>query len=150
MWIVRLALRRPYTIIVFALVILLMTPIVISRTPVDIFPNIDIPVIAIAWNYTGLPPEQMEQRIVTNYERFLTTVVDNIDHIESQIVAGRAVTKVYFHPGVNVPLSMSEVVASAQSIVHSLPPGIGAPLIVSYSASSVPVLQLGMKGPGIS
>ena len=150
MWIVRLALRRPYTMIVFALVILLVTPIVLTRTSVDIFPNIDIPVIAIAWNYPGLPPEQMEQRIVTNYERFLTTVVDNIDHIESQIVAGRAVTKVYFHPGVNVPLSMSEVVASAQSIVHSLPPGIGAPLIVSYSASSVPVLQLGMKGPGIS
>ena len=88
MWIVRLALRRPYTMIVFALVIILMTPIVLTRTPVDIFPNIDIPVIAIAWNYTGLPPQQMEDRIVTNYERSLTTQVDNIEHIESQTVGG--------------------------------------------------------------
>ena len=151
MWIVRLALRRPYTMIVFALVILLMTPVVLLRTPVDIFPDIDIPVIAVAWNYNGLPPEQMEDRIVTNYEAFrLTTIVDNVDHVESQTVAGRSVIKVFFHPGVNVPQSMSEVTSSAQTILRSLPPGIAAPLIVTYSASSVPVLQLGMKGPGIS
>src|SRR5579872_3254306 len=150
MWIVRLALRRPYTMIVFALVILLMTPIVLTRTPVDIFPDINIPVIAIAWNYNGLPPEQMEDRIVTNYERFLTTIVDNVDHVESQTEAGRSVIKIYFHPGVNLAQSMTEATASAQTILHSLPPGISAPLIVTYSASSVPVLQLGMKGPGIS
>lgn len=149
MWIVRLALNRPYTFIVLALVIILMTPIVLTRTPVDIFPDINIPVIAVAWNYNGLPPQQMEDRIVTNYERFVTTVVDNIDHVESQTVAGRSVIKIFFHPNVNLPQSMSEVVSSAQ-LIHGLPPGIGSPLIISYSASSVPILQLGMKGEGLS
>ncbi len=152
MWIVRLALNRPYTFIVLALVIIMMTPIVLTRTPVDIFPDINIPVIAIAWNYTGLPPQQMEDRIVIAkpYERFVTTVVDNIDHVESQTVAGRSVIKVFFHPNVNVPQSMSEVVSSAQTLIRSLPPGIASPLIISYSASSVPILQLGMKGDGLS
>ena len=98
MWIVRLALNRPYTFVVFALVIVLMTPFVLQRTPTDIFPEIDIPVISIGWNYPGLSPEQMEDRIVSNYERFMTTVVSNIEHIESQTVAGRSVIKAFFQP----------------------------------------------------
>src|SRR5580698_9694798 len=102
MWIVRIALRRPYTFIVAAIVIVLMTPIVLQRTPTDIFPNIDIPVISIAWNYTGLSPQQMEDRIVSPFERFITTVVDNVEHIESQTVGGRSVTKTFFQPGTDV------------------------------------------------
>jgi CzcA family heavy metal efflux pump len=150
MWIVRIALNRPYTFIVFALVIILITPIVLQHTPVDIFPNIDIPVISIGWNYSGLSPEQMEDRIVSNYERFLTTAVDSIEHIESQTVSGRAVVKIFFQPGTNVPRALTEVTATSQSIIRSLPPGIAAPLIITYTASAVPIVQIGMKGEGLS
>ena len=99
MWIVRIALTRPYTFIVAALVIVLMTPIVLLRTPTDVFPNIDIPVVSICWNYSGLSPQLMEDRVVSPYERFMTTVVDNIEHTESQTVAGRAIIKVFFQQG---------------------------------------------------
>jgi CzcA family heavy metal efflux pump len=150
MWIVRLALQRPYTFIVFAVVIVLMTPIVLQRTPTDIFPEIDIPVISIAWNYPGLSPEQMEDRIVSNYERFMTTVVNNIEHIESQTVAGRSVIKAFFQPGTNVPMAMSQITAISQTAIRQLPPGTSPPLIITYSASAVPILQLGLKGQGLS
>jgi len=150
MWIVRIALNRPYTFIVAALVIILMTPIVLQRTPTDIFPDIDIPVISIAWNYAGLSPQQMEDRIVTNDERFLTTVVDNIEHVESQTVGGRAVIKTFFQPGTDVHVALTQVTAVSQTVLRQLPPGIAAPLIITYSASAVPILQLGLKGQGLS
>jgi CzcA family heavy metal efflux pump len=150
MWIVRIALNRPYTFIVAALVIILMTPIVLQRMPTDIFPNIDIPVVSIIWNYTGLPPQQMDYRIVSNYERFLTTVVDNVEHIESQTVSGRSVIKTFFQPGTNVHVALTQITAVSQAIIRQLPPGISPPIIITYSASAVPILQLGLKGQGIS
>ena len=150
MWIVRIALKRPYTFIVFALVIVLMAPFVLMRMPTDILPEIDIPVISILWNYNGFSPDQMENYIVSNFERFLTTVVDNIDHIESQTVEGRSVIRVFFHPGADVRLAMAESSAGANAELHQLPPGTGAPLILTYSASTVPILQLGMRGDGLS
>ncbi|HWF13067.1 MAG TPA: efflux RND transporter permease subunit [Candidatus Acidoferrales bacterium] len=150
MWIVRIALRRPYTFIVLALIIVLMTPIVLQRTPTDVFPDIDIPVVAVAWNYSGLSPQLMEDRIVSPYERFLTTVVDNVEHTESQTVAGRSVIKVFFQPGADVHVGVTQITALSQTIIRQLPPGISPPLIITYSASSVPVLQLGMRGDGLS
>jgi multidrug efflux pump subunit AcrB len=150
MWIVRIALRRPYTFIVLALIIVLMTPIVLQRTPTDVFPNIDIPVVAVAWNYSGLSPQLMEDRIVSPYERFLTTVVDNVEHTESQTVGGRSIIKVFFQPGADVHVGVTQITALSQTIIRQLPPGISPPLIITYSASSVPVLQLGMRGDGLS
>jgi CzcA family heavy metal efflux pump len=150
MWIVRIALNRPYTFIVAALVILLMTPIVLQRTPTDIFPDIDIPVVSIGWQYVGLPPQQLEERVVTGYERLVTTVVDNIEHIESQTVDGRAIVKIYFQPGTDVRVALTQITSVSQTIIRQLPPGIAPPIILSYSASTVPVLQLGIKGQGLS
>jgi CzcA family heavy metal efflux pump len=150
MWIVRIALNRPYTFIVAAMVIILMTPIVLQHTPTDIFPNIDIPVISIAWNYAGLSPQQMEDRIVSPDERYMTMVVDNLEHIESQTVGGRAVIKTFFQPGTDVHVALTQITALSQAIIHGLPPGISAPLIITYSASAVPILQLGIKGQGLS
>ena len=115
MWIVRIALNRPYTFIVAALIIILMTPIVLQRTPTDIFPNIDIPVISVAWNYNGLSPQQMEDRIVSNYERFLTTVVDNIEHIESQTVDGRSVIKIFLSAGTDVHVALTQITATSHN-----------------------------------
>jgi CzcA family heavy metal efflux pump len=150
MWIVRIALRRPYTFIVAALVIVLMSPIVLQRTPTDVFPNIDIPVVSICFNYSGLSPQLMQDRIVSPYSRFMTTVVDNIEHTESQIVAGRAIVKVFFQPGADVHVAVTQITAISQTMIRQLPPGISPPLIITYSASSVPVLQLGMRGQGLS
>ena len=150
MWIVRIALTRPYTFIVAALALLLMTPIVLQRTPTDVFPNIDIPVASVCWNYAGMSPQQMEDRIVSPYERFMTTVVDNIEHTESQTVAGRAIIKVFFQPGTDVHVAITQITAISQTMIRSLPPGISPPLIITYSASSVPILQLGLKGQGLS
>ena len=150
MWIVRIALTRPYTFIVAALVIVLMSPIVLQRTPTDVFPNIDIPVVSICWNYSGLSPQLMEDRIVSPYERFLTTVVDNVEHTESQTVAGRSIIKAFFQPGADVHVAVTQITALSQTMIRQLPPGISAPLIITYSASSVPVLQLGMRGQGLS
>jgi multidrug efflux pump subunit AcrB len=135
---------------VLALIIVLMTPIVLQRTPTDVFPNIDIPVVAVCWNYSGLSPQLMEDRIVSPYERFLTTVVDNIEHTESQTVAGRSIIKVFFQPGADVHVGVTQITALSQTMIRQLPPGISPPLIITYSASSVPVLQLGMKGQGLS
>jgi multidrug efflux pump subunit AcrB len=150
MWIVRIALRRPYTFIVAALVIVLMTPIVLQRTPTDIFPSINIPVVAVMWQYAGLPPEQMEERIVTNYERFLSIFVGNIEHMESQAVEGRSITKIYFHPGTDVNVAMTQITSFSQATLRNFPPGIAPPLVVNYSASTIPILQLGLKGEGLS
>jgi len=149
-WIVKVALNRPYTFIVLALLILLISPLVIVRTPVDIFPNVNIPVIAVLWNYVGLGAEDMEQRIGSQYERFLTTAVADIEHIESQTVEGRSITKVFFHPGAKVDIALSQMTAAAQGAVRQMPPGTTPPFMLIYSASSVPILQLALSGEGLS
>jgi multidrug efflux pump subunit AcrB len=149
-WIVKVALDRPYTFIVLALLILIISPLVILRTPTDIFPNVNIPVIAALWNYTGLPAEDMEERIGTQYERSLTTTVNDIEHMESQTMNGRSITKIFFHPGARVELAMSELTAVAQTSTHSMPPGIAPAFMIVYSASSVPIMQLGLSGAGLS
>src|SRR4030081_1050431 len=150
MWIVKLALARPYTFIVFSLVLLLISPVVLLRTPVDIFPSINIPVISVIWSYAGLAPSEMETRIVSIFERSLTTSVNNIEHIESQSLNGVAVVKVFLQPTANVDGAISEVIAEAQVGLKQFPAGITPPLVISYNASSVPILQLGLSGQGLS
>ena len=150
MWIVRLALRRPYTFVVLALLLFFLGPVVIERTPVDIFPNIDIPVVSVIWSYAGLSPQQLSDRITVQFERSLTTTVNDIEHTESQTLNGIAVIKVYFHPNVNISQAVAQVTAIAQTALKSYPPGTTPPLIVQYSASSVPVLQLGLSGTGLT
>ena len=145
MWIVRLALQRPYTFIVMALLILILSPIVILRTPVDIFPEINIPVISIIWQYQGLSAQEMADRIISNTERGLTTTVNDIEHTETQAMDGRAITKVFFHPTANLQLSLSQVTAISQTAVRNLPQGTNPPLIIVYSASSVPFVQVGIS-----
>jgi CzcA family heavy metal efflux pump len=147
MWIVRLALRRPYTFVVASILILILGVVSIIRTPVDIFPNIDIPVIAVAWQYTGLSPEEMSGRVIYNYERSLTTTVNDIEHIESTSLNGVGLVKVFFHPGTNIGSAVAQVTAISQSTVRNLPPGITPPFILTYNASSVPILQLGLSAP---
>jgi len=146
MWIVRVALSRPYTFIVLALLILIASPVVVLRTPTDIFPNIDIPVIAVAWQFTGLNPEEMEGRITTQYERVLTTTVDNIEHIESTTVNGQAMVKIFLQPHARLDTANAQVTAVSQTILRQLPPGTQPPLIINYSASTVPILQLALSG----
>ena len=145
MWIVALALRRPYTFVVMALVIILLTPITILRTPTDIFPSIDIPVVSVVWFYTGLSPQDMADRIVANSERGITTTVNDIEHMESQSVNGLGVIKIFFRPGTNVQGAIAQITAIAQTTVRSLPPGTTPPLIISYSASTTPIIQLGLS-----
>src|ERR1700741_4098329 len=144
MWIVRLALRRPYTFVVMALVILLLTPLVLMRTPTDIFPEINIPVIAQVWTYTGLQPQEMERRITTNVERGITVLVNDIEHIESQSLNGIAIVKIFFHPGANIQTARARVPAFSQTFRPALPRGPPPPLVIIYSASTVPVLQIGL------
>ncbi len=150
MWIVRLALRRPYTFVVLSLLILILGITVILRTPTDIFPNVDIPVVTVLWHYTGLSPQEMASRITSNFERGVTTTVDNIEHIESESLAGTSVVKIYFYPGTSVAAAVAQVTAISQTEVHSLPPGTLPPLVITYDASSVPVLQLALSGQGLS
>jgi multidrug efflux pump subunit AcrB len=150
MWIVRLALRRPYTFAVFALLLLILGPVSILNTPVDIFPNIDIPVVSIVWQYQGLSALDMANRIITLTERTLTTTVDNIDHIESQSLDGIGVVKIYFQPHVNIASAIAQVTATSQTNLRFLPQGTTPPLVITYTASSVPILQLGLSGEGLS
>src|SRR4051795_1052421 len=150
MWIVRIALRRPYTFVVLALLILMVGPLTIARTPTDIFPNINIPVVTIVWNYGGLSADEMSTRIVSIYERNLTTTVNDIEHVESQSLRGIAVVKVFFQPGAKIDLAVAQVTASAQSQLRQLPPGTQPPFILTYNASTVPVLQLALSGKGLS
>ncbi len=149
MWIVRVALQRPYTFIVLALLILLVSPLVILRTPTDIFPNIDIPVISSIWTYTGLNPQEFEGRITSVYERVLTTTVNDIEHIESTTLNGTAVVKIFLQPYANVTTGIAQTTAVSQTILKQMPPGINPPIILSYSASSVPILQLALSGKGL-
>jgi multidrug efflux pump subunit AcrB len=150
MWIVKLALNRPYTFIVLALLIFVLSPLMILRTPTDIFPNIDIPVISVAWTYTGLNPEDVEARLTTPYEKVLTTLVDNIEHIESTTYNGSDVIKIFLQPHTSLDRANSQVVAASQFVLRLLPPGIEPPEIINFSASSVPILQLGLSGKGLS
>ncbi len=150
MWIVRLALRRPYTFVVAAILILILGILSILTTPKDIFPSINIPVISVVWNYTGLSAEQMADRIVSINERAMTTTVNNIEHIESQSLNGVAVIKVFFHQGVNISTALSQVTSICQTMLRHLPPGTTPPLIITYSASSVPILQMALSGKGLS
>ncbi|KDP85238.1 RND transporter [Cupriavidus sp. SK-3] len=144
MWIVRLALSRPYTFVVLALCLLLAGPLVLLRTPTDIFPAIDIPVVSVVWTYNGLSAEDMARRIVTGYERSLTNSVDDIEHIESQSLSGVAVIKIFFHPGADINRAIAETSSGAQSMLRNMPPGTTPPLILSYSASTVPILRLAL------
>jgi multidrug efflux pump subunit AcrB len=152
MWIVKLALDRPYTFVVLALLILLISPLVILRTSTDIFPTVNLPVIAVAWNYNGMNAEELEGRLTTVYEKVLTTLVDNIEHIESTTVGidGIVRVKIFLQPNASVDRANAEVTAASQSILRQLPPGTLPPLIVNYTASNVPVLQLALSGTGLS
>ena len=148
--IVRIALRRPYTFVVMALLILIIGPLTALRMPTDIFPDIRIPVIATGWTYTGLPPDQMVGRITTVFERALTTTVNDIEHIEANSYAGLGIVKVFFQPGVNVATANAQVAAIAQTTTRSMPPGTTPPLILNYNAATVPILQLALSGKGLS
>ncbi|KVQ00247.1 RND transporter [Burkholderia ubonensis] len=150
MWIVNLALRRPYTFIVMAIMIVLATPLALMRTPVDVLPSIDIPVISVIWNYNGLSAKEMTNRITAVHERVLTTTVNNIQHVESTTLPGTAVVKVFLQPGANVQTAIAQTVSSAQAIVRQMPQGATPPLVITYSASSIPVIQLGLSSRTLS
>jgi multidrug efflux pump subunit AcrB len=150
MWIVRLALRRPYTFVVLSILLLIMGPVTILRTPTDIFPNIDIPVVSVIWQYSGLSAEQMSSRIVILTERVLSTTVNNIEHVESQSMTGIAVVKIFFQPHVDISTAIAQVTAVSQTQLRQLPAGTTPPLIIVYNASSVPILQLALSGKGMS
>src|SRR3984957_3786208 len=150
MWIVKLALDRPYTFIVLALLILIAAPVMILRTPTDIFPNINIPVISIGFQYTGLNPEELEGRLTTPYEKALTSLVDNVQHIESTTYNGVVNVKVYLQPGSSLDQANAQVTGASQFLLRQLPPGVLPPQIIIFSASTVPILQLGISGEGLS
>src|SRR3984957_18379643 len=150
MWIVRLALRRPYTFIVASILILILGTVAILRTPTDIFPNIDIPIISVIWQYNGLAPEEVSQRIAYQSERGLTTTVSNIAHIDSQSWNGRSIIKIYFQPGTDIANAVAQVTSAAQSSLRNMPPGTNPPQIIQYNASTVPILQLALSGDGLS
>jgi multidrug efflux pump subunit AcrB len=150
MWIVRVALNRPYTFVVLALLILGIGPLTIARTPTDIFPNIDIPVVAVIWNYAGLSAQDMADRIISNYERSLTTAVNDIEHIESQSLRGTSIVKVFLQPGAKIDLAVAQTTAVSQAMLRQAPVGTTPPFILTYNASSVPVIQLALSGHGLS
>src|SRR3977135_828110 len=150
MWIVRLALRRPFSFVVMALAIILLFPVVLMRTPVDIFPDINIPVISLVWTYNGLQPQEMEQRITGNVERGIATLVNDVEHTESQSLPGIAVIMIYFQPNANVQTALAQTAAISQTFLRFLPPGTTPPLVIIYSASTVPVLQIGLTSNTLS
>src|SRR5580700_4382728 len=150
MWIVRLALRRPYTFVVAALVLILLTPFVLLRTPTDIFPGIDIPVVSIIWQYVGLDAQEIEQRIIYNHERSLSTTVNDIEHMESSSYNGVGIIKVFLQPGSSVDAGVAQITAVAQTILKQMPPGATPPLIIRYNASTVPILQYSVTSKTLS
>jgi CzcA family heavy metal efflux pump len=150
MWIVRLALARPYTFVVLALAIILLTPVVLLRTPTDIFPEINIPVVSIAWTYTGLSPLEMEQRVTSTIERGATTMVNDIEHLESQSLPGMTIIKLYFQPKANISTALAQTAAATETMMKWLPPGATPPLVIIYSASTVPVIQIGLTSDTMS
>src|ERR1700761_6425677 len=150
MWIVRLALRRPYTFVVMSVAILLLGITAIITMPIDIFPYIDIPVVSVVWNYAGMSPSEMESRILTVFERGMTTTVNDIEHIESQSYYGISVVRVYFQPNVKIEMAMSQISAIANVVTRTMPPGIFPPNVLKYDASSVPIIQLGLESKTLS
>jgi CzcA family heavy metal efflux pump len=150
MWIVRLALARPYTFIVLALAIILLMPVVLMRTPTDIFPDINIPVVSIAWSYGGLSPLEMEQRVTSIIERGVTTMVNDVEHTESQSLPGMSIVKLYFQPTANISTALAQTGAASQTMMKYLPPGATPPLVIIYSASTVPVIQIGLTSNKMS
>jgi multidrug efflux pump subunit AcrB len=150
MWIVRLALRRPYTFVVAAIVLILLTPFILLRTPTDIFPAINIPVISVIWQYAGLDAQEIEQRIVYNHERALTATVNDIEHIESTAYNGIGLIKVFLQPGASVDAGVAQIAAVAQTILRQMPPGQTPPLIIRYNASTVPILQYSLTSKKFS
>jgi multidrug efflux pump subunit AcrB len=150
MWLVRLALNRPYTFVVASMLILILSIVAIVRTPTDVFPDINIPVVSVLWSYTGLAPEDIEQRMVGIYERFATTVVSDIEHIESQSYFGIGVIKIFLQQGANIDGAIAQATATGQGAIRQMPPGTTPPLVIAYTASSVPILQLGLSSPTLS
>jgi CzcA family heavy metal efflux pump len=150
MWIVQLALRRPYTFIVGALLVVIFGVLSLLRTPTDIFPEIDIPVVSVIWQYNGLPPQEMERRMTTVFERALTTTVNDIEHIESQATSGLSVIKIFFHQGAKIEAAVAQIGALSQTIIRTMPPGTAAPFILRFNASNVPVLQLALSSETLS
>src|SRR6201994_467700 len=145
--IVRLALRRPYTFVVLAILILLLGPLAALRTPTDIFPEIKIPVIAVVWTYRGLPPDDMSGRVIYYYERQLSSNVNDIEHLESQSLPGIGIVKIFFQPGVDIRTATAQVTSISQTVLKQLPPGITPPQILNYNASTVPILQMALSSP---
>src|SRR3984893_16944631 len=150
MWIVRLALRRPYTFVVLAMLIVLLGVMTILRMPTDMYPEINIPVVAAVWNYNGLPPTEMEGRIASIFERATTTTVSGIEHLESLTLAGTSVVKIFMQPGSSVDGGAARVCAPPKPILRQMPPGPTAPQVLAYSATNVPALQLGLTSPTLS
>src|SRR6202048_897358 len=150
MWIVKVALNRPYTFIVLALLILIAAPVMIVRTPTDIFPNINIPVISVGFQYTGLNPEELEGRLTTPYEKAITTLVDNVQHIESTTYNGIVNIQIFLQPGASLDTANAQVTAASQYQLRQLPPGVLPPQIINFSASTLPILQIGVSGQGLS
>src|SRR5450631_1645026 len=147
---VRIALSRPYTFVVLALLILIIGPLAALRTPTDIFPEIRIPVIGVVWNYTGLPPDEMAGRIVTPFQRALTTTVNDIEHIAANSYNGVGIVKIFFQPNVDIRTANAQVTAISQTVLKQLPPGATPPLILNYNAATVPIIQLALSGRGLS
>src|SRR5882724_4650546 len=150
MWIVKLALKRPYTFVVMALLIAILGVVTILRIPVDMFPEIDIPVVAVIWNYTGISPDEMETRVVGPFERALLGTVNDIEHVESQALYGISVTKVYLQPGTSVQSATPQITAVVQASLRQMPPGIFPALIIPYNATNVPVVQVSLGSPSLS
>ena len=149
-WIVRVALERPYTFIVLAMLILIVGPLAAVETPTDIFPNIGVPVIGVAFTYTGLSPDDMSGRIITPYERILTTTVNDVEHVESTSLPGMGIVKIFFQPNVDIRTATAQVTSISQTVLRQMPPGITPPLILNYNASTVPIVQLAASSPTLS
>ena len=149
-WIVKVALDRPYTFIVLALMILIFGPLAALRTPTDIFPNIGIPVIGVAFTYTGLSPDEVGSRMLAPYQRFLTTTVNDVEHIEALAMPGLGIVKIFFQPNVDIRLATAQVTSVSQSTIRQMPQGTLPPLILNYSASTVPILQLAFSSNTLS
>src|SRR2546428_4123301 len=147
---VRIALSRPYTFVVLALLLLIIGPLAALRTPTDIFPDIRIPVIGVVWNYTGLPPDQMSGRIILPFQRALTTTVNDIEHIVANSYNGIGIVKIFFQPNVDIRTAKAQVTAISQTLIKQLPPGATPPLILNYSASTVPIIQVALSGEGLT
>ena len=150
MWIVRLALRRPYTFVVAAMLVAILGVLMILWTPTDIFPDIRIPVIGVVWQYTGLPPDQMSGRITTPFQRALTTTVNDIEHITANSYNGFGIIKIFFQPNVDIRTANAQVTGISQTLLKQMPPGATPPLILNYSASTVPIIQVALSGDGLT